>query len=44
MTGLTASLGVVLFLALVGWVGLRLVVKMIKQVGLNYRDSLPASG
>ena len=44
MTGLTASLGIVLFLALVGWVGLRLVIKMIGKVGLNYRDSLPASG
>ena len=44
MTGLTASLGIVFFLALLGWVGLRLVIKMIRQVGLNYRDSLPVSG
>ena len=43
MTGLTASLGVILFLALLGWVGLRLLVKMIRLVGLNYRDSRPFS-
>jgi uncharacterized membrane protein len=42
MTGLTASLGMVLFLALVGWVILRLAIKRIRKIGANLQNRLTA--